>query len=96
MNFIWLVYIIVPILIIILFEFLFLRFYKLKKKSNYEFREKINLDKISVESHPYLPFIYKKNANVRGGQINYPLNKSIEAPNLKLNSLRFANGIKSR
>ncbi len=94
MNFIWLVYIFFPVLIIILFELLFLKFYKLKKKSNYEFREKINLDKITVESHPYLPFIYKKNANVKGGLINYPLNKSIEAPNLKLNSLRFANGIK--
>ena len=58
MNFIWLVYIIVPVLIIILFELLFLKFYKLKKKSNYEFKGKNKiLDKITVESIPIYLYI---------------------------------------
>ena len=87
-----LIFIFLALLFLFLLDIFFLTLYKFKKKKKYVFKKKISLEKITVESHPYLPFVYKKNAIAQSGILEYPIHNNIVTPELKLNSLRFANG----
>ena len=46
--------------LIIIFELLFRFLYRLHTGSKYNFIEKIPFEKLSVEPHPSLPYVYKK------------------------------------
>ena len=58
--------------------------------------KKIPFDKLVVEPHPSLPFVYKKKFRIptRMEKLNYALGTNYNAPDLTSNSLGFYNGLK--
>lgn len=77
-----------------LIEIIFISIYRVIYKTNYELKPKIPFDKIYVEPHPYLPYIYKKNfVTSPSEKYNYPLNKNFFSAKLKTNNFGFYNGI---
>ena len=53
------IFLITFIILFVIAEFLFLFLYRLLGGSKYIFVKKMPFDKLYVEPHPYLPFIYK-------------------------------------
>ena len=81
------------LILILITEFLFLFLHRLYKGSKYIFIKKIPFEKLYVESHPYLRFIYKRHFQGPASEkLNYPLHSNYFSSNLKTNNLRFFNG----
>jgi lysophospholipase L1-like esterase len=81
------------IIIVFITEILFRFFYRLYFGESYIFNKKIPIDKLYVEPHPYLPYIYKK--HFRGPspeKLNYPLHPDLYSADLTTNNYRFNNG----
>tara|TARA_B100000519_G_C14255660_1_gene444876 strand:+ start:2836 stop:4032 length:1197 start_codon:yes stop_codon:yes gene_type:complete len=77
----------------ILFEFLFRFFYKIYNGKYYELIVKPPFDKIYVESHPYFPYVYKKNFQGPPSQkLGYPLHPNMLSAELTTNNFCFYNG----
>ena len=82
-------------LIIFFLELIFNILYYFKNKKIYVKKKKILFSKIHYQSHPYLPFILKKNFQNSGEvEINYPLKKKYKliSPKLTSNNLGYYNG----
>lgn len=73
-------------------DLIFLIIYKIYRGHHYRFLKKINFKKLSVEPHPYLPYVIKKNFFREQAEVYYPLNKSVIIPTLKTNSFGHFNG----
>ncbi len=89
-------YLIILILLLIISEILFKLLYKVFNKENYSKIEKISFKNLSVEPHPNLPFIHKKNfkSSLGKSKLNYPLSKNIyTSPKLQTNNLGYINGV---
>ncbi len=89
-------YFLILILFIVASEILFRLLYKLINKQNYFKIEKISFEDLSVEPHPNLPFIHKKNfkSSLGSSILNYPLSKNFySSPVLQTNNLGYVNGI---
>ena len=84
------------LILIIIFELLFRFLYRLLTGSKYIFIKKIPFKKLSVEPHPYLPYVYKKKFRLSTSvdELNYPLGSNYASPDLTSNSLGFYNGLK--
>ena len=81
------------VIIIIFSELLFSFFYRLYHGQKYNFIKKIPFEKITMESHPYLPYILKKKfQSIPSERINYPLHSNFYAPYLRTNNFRYING----
>ena len=81
------------IFFILIAEFLFRFFYRLYFGESYIFLKNIPFEKLYVEPHPYLPYIYKKNFLVSAPKkLNYPLHANYYSSNLTTNNFRFNNG----
>jgi len=79
------------IILIFLLDVIFLKLYKVIKKSSYIFIKKVPIKNIFFESHPYLPYVIKKKIICEKRIVNYPLN-NIQAPKLVSNEKGFFNG----
>ena len=89
-------YLLILILFIVASEILFRVLYKLVNKQNYSRIEKISFKDLSVEPHPNLPFIHKKNfkSSLGSSILNYPLSKDLYSSlPLQTNNLGYVNGI---
>ncbi len=89
------IYFIVSFLVIIFIaEFTFLVLYRLLTGDHYKFLKKIEFNKLVVEPHPYLPYIYKKKFKRENDikEINYPLRNNVGIPKLTTNNLGHYNG----
>ena len=87
------IFLITFLILIVIAEFLFLFLYRLYNGSKYIFIKKIPFEKLYVESHPYLRFIYKRHFQGPASEkLNYPLHSNYFSPNLKTNNFRFFNG----
>ncbi len=87
-------YLIIFIFIVILCEIAFSLIYKKIYGSKYKFIKKIPIKKFVIETHPYLPFILKKNFKLsKSEKIEYPFHKDFYTSELKTNNLGFLNGI---
>ncbi len=76
-------------------DFIFLFIYRLNTGHHYKFIKKKKFEKLHVEPHPYLPYVFKKNFwRQESGKIEYPLNKNVFFPDLKSNNLGYYNGEK--
>lgn len=81
------------LILIVIAEFLFRFLYRLFVGSKYNFVKKIPFDKLYVEPHPYLPYIYKeKFQGPAPEKLNYPLHSNYYSSNLTTNNFRFYNG----
>ena len=77
-------------------EIIFLVLYKKLFNSSYKMTYKIPFEKIYVEPHPYLPYVYKKNFKTSDNNTiaNYPLHQGkYTFETLSSNSLRHFNSI---
>ena len=83
------------LIISLISEIVFLYVYRILTGEHYFFLKKVELKKIIIEPHPYLPFVYKKKHD-RGienkSKINTPLHSDINIPHLTTNSLGYVNG----
>jgi len=87
------IFLVTFLILIIIAEFLFLFLYRLYKGSKYIFIKKIPFEKLYVEPHPYLRFIYKRHfQGPTSEKLNYPIHHNYFSPTLKTNNLRFFNG----
>ena len=89
------IFLITFLILIVIAEFLFLFLYRLYKGSKYIFIKKIPFEKLYVEPHPYLRFIYKrhfKSPEAVSEKLNYPLHSNYLSVSLKTNNFRFFNG----
>jgi lysophospholipase L1-like esterase len=90
------IYFISSILIItLLCEIVFLFLYRLFTGAHYNFLKKVEFQKLMLEPHPYLPYIYKKKherIQPNKNKINYPLHSNIYIPHVTTNNLGHLNG----
>ncbi len=89
-------YLTILILLFIISEILFIILYKVINKESYTKVEKISFKNLSVEPHPNLPFVHKKNfkSSLGNSKLSYPLSKNIyTSPKLQTNNLGYINGI---
>ena len=88
------IYLITFLILIIVIEFLFRFFYRLYTGTKYTLVKKMPFDKLYVEPHPYLPYIYKEKfrGGVRPTELNYTLHPHYKPPFLQTNNFRFNNG----
>ena len=87
------IFLITFLILILITEFLFRFLYRLFVGSKYNFVKKIPFDKLYVEPHPYLPYIYKeKFKGPATEKLNYPLHSNYYSSNLTTNNFRFYNG----
>jgi len=80
---------------IIVAELLFRTLYKLRFKKPYKLSPKLPIERMYVEPHPYLPYVYKKNFLCRGSvPATYPLNrdKGYMLGEAKTNNFGYSNG----
>ena len=69
-------YLIIFIFIVILCEIAFSLIYKKIYGTKYKFIKKIPIKKFVIETHPYLPFVLKKNFKLsKSEKIEYPFHK---------------------
>ena len=82
------------LILIIIFELLFRFLYRLYTGSNYIFIKKTSFEKLTVEHHPSLQYIYKKKfrGSEKSDKLNYPLHSNYYASILTTNNLGFYNG----
>ena len=81
-------------IILIISEIIFRISYQIYYKVEFRFIKKIPFDKLYVEPHPYLPYIYKKNFDSAPPEkFNYPLHTNYYSAKLKTNNFGFYNGI---
>ena len=67
------IFLVTFLILIIIAEFLFLFLYRLYKGSKYIFIKKIPFEKLYVEPHPYLRYIYKRHFQGPASEkLNYP------------------------
>ena len=81
------------ITLIVITDLLFRFFYRFYFGESYKYIKKIPIDKLYVEPHPYLPYIYKK--HFRGPspeKFYYPLHPDTYSADLTTNNYRFNNG----
>ena len=83
------------ILQLIFTNYLFLITYYTIKKKKFVVSKITKFEDLHIEPHPYLPFIYKENFNIKNeAVIKSELNNvSYVTPKLKTNNFRFINGI---
>ena len=84
------IFLITFLILIVIAEFLFLFLYRLYKGSKYIFIKKIPFEKLYVESHPYLRFIYKRHFQSPASEkLNYPLHSNYLSSNLNMNLIFY-------
>ena len=84
------------ILYLLLCDAVFRLLYRAFSGGPYYLKKKIPFDKIYMEPHPYIPYVYKKNFLCqKAGPSTYPLNqnKGYVLGELSTNNLRHINGI---
>ncbi len=74
-------------------DILFSILYKKKNSTNYKRIKKVSFKDIKVESHPNLPFIYKKNhRSDNNTKLEYPLHDNFISATTSTNNLGYVNG----
>tara|TARA_Y100000590_G_scaffold344153_1_gene393472 strand:+ start:188 stop:1408 length:1221 start_codon:yes stop_codon:yes gene_type:complete len=88
------IFLITFVISIIIFELLFRFLYRLYTGSKYMFIKKMPFEKMSVEPHPSLPYVYKRKfiGSASMDELNYPLGSNYKAAVLSTNNLGFYNG----
>ena len=87
-------FLIILISILFITEIFFIFVYKVYNGIYFQFIKKIPFEKLYVEPHPYLPYMYKKNfSSAPAERYNYPLHKNFYSAKLKTNNLGFYNGV---
>lgn len=83
------------VLEIFIFNFIFKLTYFYIKKKKFNIPKQVNFEDLHIEPHPYLPFIYKENFQIRNETILYSEinNEKFKTPKLKTNNYRFINGV---
>ena len=72
---------------------LFIFAYKAYNGIYFQFIKKIPFEKLYVEPHPYLPYMYKKNfSSAPSEKYNYPLHNNFYSAKLETNNFGFYNG----
>ena len=89
------IYFALSLFMIVFSELAFRILYRLFNGEKYNFPIRIPFEKIHVEPHPYIPYIYKKDfTGPPSERLNYDLNNSFFSSELKTNNLGFYNGEK--
>ena len=89
------IYFLLFLFMIVLSELVFRILYRLFYREKYNFPKRIPFEKIHVEPHPYIPFIYKKDfVGPPSEKLNYDLNNHFFSSELKTNNIGFNNGEK--
>ena len=81
------------IILIVITDLLFRFFYRLYFGESYIFVKKIPFEKICVEQHPYLPYVFKNNfQTIPPEKLNYPIHANYYTSDLTTNNFGFNNG----
>ena len=80
---------------ILISDIMFRIFYRMKFGISYKIIKKVPINKIHIESHPYLPYVYKENfATTERTDLMYPLHKGrFKSPKLKTGNLYHNDGL---
>ncbi len=86
-------FLIILVSVLAISEILFIFAYKAYNGIYFQFIKKIPFEKLYVEPHPYLPYMYKKNfSSAPSEKYNYPLHNNFYSAKLETNNFGFYNG----